>query len=678
MVSDWLVYLVYMVFSLYVSGCIIPVFLYRDQRLSIRVGLVFGSFASLLLVIVSMAVVLTSTRVYIDGVFEIDGFSAIFLAVIGLAGLSSSIYGLGYMDIYSEIGGGWLYSVLFNGFLLSMALLPMITDLLWFVFVWEIMTLTSIVLIGWDYNTKHVVYATKQYMYAMLILNSILLITSTALAWMHYGTTSLKDIQRLISYSDPVWMIILVSMYIAFTSKTGLFPLHFWLPDAHPAAPSNVSSLLSGVMIKMGVYGLVGILYRYLGLPTWLYYVLLVQGLLSIIWGSIKAIGENHAKRLLAYSSISQIGYITVPISLAFIIYPQNAVAGEILLASALLYLYAHSLFKTLLFLASGCYIYMCGTAQLDKVKGVAWIDKALFIGLLVGVFSIAALPPFMGFLAKITLYGATLLGNNLLYGVVAVLLIALSPLTLLYSLKLLVPAIHLRFDHTSIKRITASMRIGLLLPSILLVVLGVYVLYGGFLSVATGFLEGASTGISEASLVQVLPPYIYYSPLLVLSVLLAGVLAGYMDSGRGIHVSSIWTTGYRIPLDRHRVRPGYLYSEFTRIFEPVTSLAHEIYYCIIYGIPSRLISTGIASGLTRFFGSLNKWLADGLVGLSKQVSRGREYKLDEAAGSAIVSIIRLVGNLARLFIVSPIGLFALALLFLSLIILILVVIVGG
>ena len=675
--------LFYTVIVCYGLSMILPLLFIRNYKYGVRTGLVFTALASIMQIVLAVYVFLTNTAIVINDLISIDVFASYFLALVGLAGLATSIYGLEYMDLYVEIGGGWLYSIVFAAFLLSMTLLPMMKDLLLFVFFWEVMTLTSIVLIGWEYREGFVVRATKQYMFTMLLLNSIPLIMGTCILWNIYGTTNLGLLASYDVVKNPLGLLVVLLFYIAFTSKAGLFPLHYWLPDAHPAAPSNVSSLLSGVMIKMGVMGIIVILYKYLGLPTILSYLLLVQALLSIFWGSIKAVMEDHAKRLLAYSSISQIGYITAPIALAFIASRTDPLLASIMLGAGLSYMFIHSLFKTLLFLTSGCFLYVSGKIMLDEIRGMAWTSKTLVLSIIIAGFSLAGIPPLAGFMAKIMVYGSILLGKNIVHGLVVAILMSMAPLTLLYSIKYVSSTTSLSSKIELGKSIGTSMKIGMIIPALALIVLSIVSLNKFFTNLSSILLgirvETIIPSLSDFFYL-VINPYIFYGSLIVFAALIIAVIISYSDykNGKDIISKGVWTTGYIIPVNKHLIRPSYYYFEINKALSPLTGFFHEIYECLVWNIPSRIVRNGIARRIAEYFGRVNDWVWRKLCGFAEKYSRYEEYKLDEYAGSAIVSIIRLIGNIARMAVVSPIALFTIALFFLSIIMLLIILFLGG
>lgn len=672
MVVSGLGELFYIAIAIYVVGGLVALAAYRRYEESLRLGFFFSTIASILLLVVGICVFASIETIVESRFIRIDGFSSIFIIIVGLAGLASSIYGVEYMRIYRDIGGGWLYTLLYNLFLASMSLLPVLKDFVLFIFFWEVMMITSIVLIGWEHHRGSVVRATKKYMYTMLILNSLPLILSAALLWAETGSTSLEAIHEhvVVSGSTPIIHLSQILLLIVFTAKAGLFPLHYWLPDAHPAAPSNASSLLSGVMVKMGVYGIARILFGYLGAPPILAYIVLGQALLSVYWGSINAVKESDGKRVLAYSSVSHIGYISASIALALIFSGSFGMhyASVLLIAAGLTYTLAHSLFKTLLFLASGVLVYSTGSPVLDENIGVMSRDRLLTISLIIGLLAISGLPPLMGFIAKISIYGSALYSENPLGLLTAILLIAASPLTIMYAVKFTAPTLNITVRPRMIRSPGPMIRLGVFIPAALLVLLGILVISGSFMGAAAEYMGYTYSIHVEPSFTYRLPPMISSAPILVAIMVLLGIILGYIDHGRNVEVRRVWTTGYNIPLERHMVSPRNMFNELTMFFKPLYGFAEEIHNFIIWRIPSVIAGSGVATRITSFFGGLNNWISRKIVGFAEAYSKkATEYKLDEAIGSSIASFIRLTGSLARLLVVSPIGLFVTLVVFLAL-----------
>ncbi len=664
---------------LYMGAIIVSLILYRKPKWGMVTGLILIFIASILAGTASLASLITGSKTTLPLINNsLDPLSLLFINVVSWAGAAASIYGVSYMEMYRGVCNEALYSALLSLFILSMIYIVSTNNLLWFVFAWETMTLSSIVLIGWEYNSETVRKATVQYLYSMFLLNTLPLLTALFISWGATGFTSLDSLSGLAA-NPIIYYTVVLLLYTAFTAKAGLFPLHYWLPDAHPAAPSNVSALLSGVMIKMGVYGIIRILLMIMKAPWWLGIILLVQAFLSIYWGSLKASLENHGKRLLAYSSVSHIGYITAPLGLG-VYYAGTGYIGPaiLLLTGSLLYLYAHSLFKTLLFLSSGATLYLTGTINLDEVEGVAWRSRVFVSSIVIAAISITGLPPLLGFIAKLAVYGSTLSVIDPVSTITAILLLAASPLTILYIVKYTAPHLRLEEKETS-RSLDSFIKTGLIIPIVFLLVFSIIIPYGLILN-DTSRLLGAPWIKYEA----LFTPWIrvggvaYSLPVLILAVFLLGILLSYTIDPLRITTGRIWTTGYLIPLKQHRIKPSNMYHELEEALKPLTSFLHEVYDCIVWRIPGRLGRNGIASRLVRFSGSFNKWLYRKLRGFTICYSKSfKPFKLDEAIGSYIVSLLRIVKAFAEYFIYTPIGLFTMGVVLLAILVFAILLILG-
>ena len=668
--------------GIYAISSIISLCISRRFEASIRLGNALSAIASIFLIITALIPIImdNSYNYILWGLgLHFDALTSLMLLVIGIPSLASSIFSMSYLEYYREKKCPGIFITLFNIFVSSMSIIVSSYDFLTFLFAWEIMTLTSYILIVWDHDKRFVREAGLQYMVSMHVLSSIPLILAVAILYGYTHVLLFSRLAEMVSFIPaPAYFSVVALLYLAFITKAGLYPLHYWLPDAHPAAPSNISALLSGVMIKMGIYGLIGILFRYLHAPPILCYILVVQGLLSIFWGSVKAINENNAKRLLAFSSVSQIGYIVVPLGLAIIASGYGSGAASLLMGAGLFYLFAHSLFKTLLFLTSGCYLYVVGTSDLNKLSQYNFRDTIFKASVFIGSLSLAGLPPFLGYLAKLSSYSAVLSGHNFWYGVVAIGLMALSPFTMLYSAKYIVPAIS-RIGVTEMpKKLSPSIKIGLLIPSAILVTLGCFSVFRWFASIGIICkMPGMDAQSILSGFIHIVPPYSYYVPIFIAVVFLAGLIMALIDGARNAIKTSVWTTGYRIKLSKHRISPGYLFNELALVFKPSINYSHEVYECIIWRIPRKLSSSGIANNIVGFFGRLASWISGKVLSFSEEYTHIKEFKLDEYVGSTFVSMIRIAGSFIRMLIVSPLALFTVAIFILMIIVLIIIVAIG-
>lgn len=337
--------------------------------------------------------------------FHIDNLSAFFILLISLSYLCITIYSLGYMRHYESKRQFKLFAICINSFVLSMLLVVTAGQLFFFLIAWEIMALTSYFLVIYESEKPEVQKAGRFYI-IMTHIGTAFIIAAFALM---YKYTHTADIAGFIPNSIPAGIrgLAFVFLLIGFGTKGGLIPLHIWLPYAHPAAPSNVSALMSGVMLKMAVYGVVRFMFSMLGGDIlWGGVLVLVVGLISTILGVMFALTENDLKRLLAYSSIENLGIIFLALGLAMIAKAYHIPAlAALCLAGALFHTLNHSLFKGLLFMGAGAIYNATGTKNMEELGGL--IKKMPYTALLflIGALAISAIPPLNGFAGEWIIY---------------------------------------------------------------------------------------------------------------------------------------------------------------------------------------------------------------------------------------------------------------------------------
>ncbi|MBE0503934.1 MAG: hydrogenase [Desulfuromonadales bacterium] len=272
-----------------------------------------------------------------------------------------------------------------------------------FLFAWEVMALASFFLITTEDDRQEARRAGFIYLVATHT-GTLALFALFALLDLSCGSFSLPAAGTLPA-SAVTTAIFLLALF-GFGLKAGIMPLHIWLPGAHAAAPSHISALLSGIMIKTGIYGLVRITSLFATIPLWWGWVLIILGVITGIFGVAYALAQHDLKRLLAYHSVENIGIITLGLGLALLGrsagLPELAMLG---LAGALLHVVNHALFKSLLFLSAGAVIHTTGTREIDQMGGLIrshpW-TAALFLG---GAVAICGLPPFNGFISEWFIY---------------------------------------------------------------------------------------------------------------------------------------------------------------------------------------------------------------------------------------------------------------------------------
>jgi hydrogenase-4 component B len=332
----------------------------------------------------------------------IDGLSALFLLPVFLVPACAALYGLGYAPPGSHHGAGVR---LFQGLLTAgMVVLVIARNSVLFLVGWEVMALAAWLLIA----TDHTKAATRQAAWIYLVathLGTACLIAAFALLQLPDGSL---DWSPAVFSTLPAARALCVFglALLGFGLKAGLMPLHVWLPAAHSNAPSHVSAVLSGVMIKMGVYGLLRMLALLPALPSWCSALLLALGALSALLGAAAALGQVDIKRLLAYSSIENIGIVFLGIGLFALGRSLGSRELAVLgLAGALLHVLNHSLFKPLLFLGAGSLINATGTRNMDALGGLLGRMPHTGRCFLVGAGAICGLPMLNGFIGEFALY---------------------------------------------------------------------------------------------------------------------------------------------------------------------------------------------------------------------------------------------------------------------------------
>lgn len=354
--------------------------------------------------------------------FRIDALSAFFLAIINLGGATASLYALGYGQ-HEHAPGRVL--PFYAAFLAGMNLVLLAADAFSFLLSWEFMSLSSWALVVSHHQESKNTRAGYIYL-LMASFGTLALLLAFGLLAGPSGAYAFAEM-RLAIRSDWVPAVVLLLALLGAGSKAGLVPLHVWLPLAHPAAPSHVSALMSGVMTKVAVYGFVRIVFDLVGTPVWWWSIPIVTlGAVTAVLGVLFASLQRDLKRLLAYSTVENIGIIFVALGLA-LAFKANAMqwAAALAFTAALLHALNHSLFKSLLFFGAGAVLNATSERNIEKLGGLIHrMPKTAFV-FLGGCLAISALPPLNGFVSEWLLFQAVLA----------------SPALPQWGLKLLVPA---------------------------------------------------------------------------------------------------------------------------------------------------------------------------------------------------------------------------------------------
>lgn len=347
---------------------------------------------------------LPSTLPLLTFAIRLDPLASFFVLTISLVSLAASIFALGYVTEFYGRASISLLGSLFNGFLLSMTLVVLADNGFFFLLVWELMSLFSYFLVVTEHEKTDVRYAGLFYLIMTHVGTAFIILTFLFL-FQEGGSFSFEAFRHPEQpLPDSMKTLVFLMALIGFGTKAGIVPLHVWLPYAHPAAPSHISALMSGVMIKTAIYALIRVYFDFFGghFPWWWGFVVLVIGAFSALLGVMYALMEHDLKSLLAYHSVENIGIILLGIGAGMIFhsYGLDELAALGLIAG-LYHTINHAVFKALLFLGAGSLLYATHTRNMEEYGGL--LRRMPWTGafFLIGAVSIAALPPTNGFVSE-------------------------------------------------------------------------------------------------------------------------------------------------------------------------------------------------------------------------------------------------------------------------------------
>ncbi|MFH1594653.1 MAG: monovalent cation/H+ antiporter subunit D family protein [Candidatus Omnitrophota bacterium] len=413
----------------------------------------------------------------------LDGFTVFMLVTVNLVAFAISVYSINYMEKYTS---KWKFYTLFLLMLAGMNGVVITGDMFnLFVFL-EIASVASYALVAFG-TERHELEAAFKYA-VMSSIGSLFVLLGIVFLYSLTSTLNMADMSNVLAQkgANNITLMVSVLFIMGFGLKAALVPFHAWLPDAHPSAPAPISAMLSGVLIKsLGIYALCRIFYNVIGITPAISSVLMFLGTLSMVVGVFLAIGQWDLKRLLAYHSISQIGYVILGVGLGT---PLGILGG-------LFHLFNHSVFKSLLFLNSGAIDYATGNRDLQKMGGLMGKMPVTGCTGLIASMSIAGVPPFNGFWSKLIIILAAVQAGRFGYAFWAVLA---SLLTLASFTKVMKYAFfgNLKSRWTKVKEVPIAMKLSMVSLAIICVLGGVLIIS----SVSDVFLKSASDVISSGT----------------------------------------------------------------------------------------------------------------------------------------------------------------------------------
>ena len=631
----------------------------RGSSLILKLGSVLTFIASLLTFTASIIFGLGFVRGYPTAIqlnplnhypILIDPLSVVLLIVISLVSMATALYTPRYMEEYVRLGRPGLFASLMSLFIMSMILIVISCNILWFLFTWEVMTFASYLLIVWEYDEEYVMRAGWKYFTSMHFLSTLPLLVAVILTVAWGGTASITTLKHTLAGLGLSALIILYSLYlIGFAAKAGVVPFHFWLPDAHPAAPSNVSALLSGVMIKVAVYGMLRFCCFMLPMNAAVGYVVATLGTLSLTLGTLYALKQTDAKRLLAYHSVGQMGYIWLGLGAGMVLLANGNPLGIIGVVAGLYHLVNHAVFKGLLFLSAGSILYKAHTRDLNALGGLAKAMPATSILTLIAALSIAGVPPFNGFLSKWLIYESTFSSMNWLLVLYGVLALFISAATLASFLKFYTTAftgdLKVRVEGGEVP---ASMTAGMTLLAAFCVLWGVLpvTVVPLLSSVPLILYPSEAVRALTATILWVNISISSFSPALLLLFLgvVFSVTLALSTRFRAHHVLP-WDTGAGLSTDRihYRLIAAHYYRSFEEAIRGLYSaggmLCERAYAGVVAAVNTLVtIDVRVSEALARLADSCVKTVA-GLV------DRAREVYLDEIIISPVASVLKELGR---------------------------------
>lgn len=348
-----------------------------------------------------------------DCVFTLDPLAAFFVFVISFLSTAASIFAIGYTREYQDKKRIPLLGFFYHLFIAAMILVVTVGNAFYFLVAWELMSLGSYFLVVFEHEKPEarragLIYFVMTHAGTALIAAAFWLLASAS------GSFSFEAFrQHAPELTSGIQSAVFLAAIIGFGTKAGMIPLHVWLPEAHPQAPSHVSALMSGVMIKTAIYALLRFLFTFLGdIPAWWGFLVLALAILSALLGVLYALMEHDLKRLLAYHSIENIGIILLGVGMALVFaHTGQPLFASFSLIAALYHTLNHACFKGLLFLGSGAVLSQTHTRNMEELGGLIKKMPQTAFSFLIGAAAISALPPLNGFVSEWLTFISLLLG---------------------------------------------------------------------------------------------------------------------------------------------------------------------------------------------------------------------------------------------------------------------------
>ncbi len=532
--------------------------------------------------------------------FLIDAFSGFFIAIISFMAVMNALYSVDYMEHYKDYSLRPYY-INFPLFILGMIGIVTVDDLsIGFTAAWQLMTIASYFLIRFEYKEKQNVRNANKYLILMesawlFIVAGAFLINGSAIG------DSVHTLTQKLGATGGMIPVVYALLLLGFSFKAGVFPFgQLWLPDAHSIAPSPVSALLSGVMIKTGVYGIMRTFFWMIPHeghtvdPLVWGSIIATFGVVTLFIGTAQSLKQSDAKRLLAYSSIGQIGYIVLAIGAGLYMYHSSNMFVQMLsflvIIGILYHVLNHAIFKGLLFLVAGSILYETGTKDLNKLGGLLKFMPVSAVIAGIASLSIAGVPPFSGFASKWTIISATLLGGSqvfflALFGIIALFTSALTLACYVkfFGMSFASTGVEWNVEHKP-QEVSWKMLVPKVILGLLCIVQGIvpFIYYKIIINIfrsSTGSIVQASFNelsphnavFANASGVTINVPGMQYAnaiavPLVVIVIVIIGFTVAYIvkrSAGSQEKVMPTWLCGYQDLNNNNRYKDRHMFAAF-------------------------------------------------------------------------------------------------------------------
>ncbi len=475
--------------------------LIRNKIGSGVLAVLFTSISAVLLIDLALDV-LFNNKIFEEEVFSllpllnasifirVDALSALFLLIVAIVSFCVCLFSVKYISSYSQSSLSF-YPPILSLFASSVGLVC-IKDLLFFILFWEMMTLTSWILVVFEREKKQALKAGLQYFIATHVATAFLILAAVII-YSYSNSFEFSEVYKslgnILVNNSLLGNFLIFCFFIAFVTKAGVLPFGFWLPNAYPQPPSSASSFFGGVMSKLAVYAILRFFLSVIPLSStteaW-GFVIAFFGVISIFIGTIAALTQDEAKRLMSFHAIGQVGYMLLGIGVGIYFIHISPFLSVIALTGGIFHAFNNSIYKSLLFLNAGAIFYKTSTTDLNRVSGLIKVMPLTALAAMVGALSIAGVPPFNGFVSKLLIFESSIWsarvnealflvkGAFIIFGIIS---IFISAITLASFLKFINSAFMGKFKEEDIKggRLSWSMTLPQIILATICVVTGLF-----------------------------------------------------------------------------------------------------------------------------------------------------------------------------------------------------------